>query len=198
MLPVDRTNCRIETVTQNTNIQTARKRKLSQNLFGDSSDDEKFLESGPDDQCCCDSSKLSQNNYTVSLRSGREKTHNKIQANKMDESSFPLRNTSNNCNIKKVCKIQEVTVKPMDKNSRCNVQNTSEYFKDTQRDMPSSGNCTTKVIRQTVADTVVKHLMPFYKEKRIASRDLFKLLARQLAHHLLEHYSTGKLIWNHV
>jgi hypothetical protein len=198
MLPVDRTNCRIETVTQNSNTQTARKRKLSQNLFGDSSDDETFLESGPDDRFCSDSNKMSQNNYTVSLKSGRDMKRNKIQANKMDRSSFPLRNTSNNYNIKKVYKMQELTDKSVNKNSRCNVQNTSENFKDTQRDMPGSGNHTTKVNRQTVADTVVKHLMPFYKEKRIASRDLFKLLARQLAHHLLEHYSTGKLIWNHV
>lgn len=198
MLPVDMTNCRIETVTQNSNIQTARKRKSSQILFGDSSDDETYLESGPDDQCCCDSNKLSQNNDTVSLKLGRHKTHNEIQANKMDKSSFPLRNTSNKRNIKKRRKMQEVTVSPMDKNSRCNVQNISENFKDTQRDVSSSGNCITKVIRQTVADTVVKHLMPFYKEKRIASRELFKLLARELAHHLLEHCSTGKLIWNHV
>jgi hypothetical protein len=121
-----------------------------------------------------------------------------MQTNKMDKSSLPLKNTHNNCNIKEVCQMQDVTFKSVNKSSRCKVQNTSENVKDKQQEMQSNGNYTTKVNRQTVADTVVKHLMPFYKEKRIASKDLFKLLARQLAHHLLEHYSTGKFICNDV
>jgi hypothetical protein len=192
MLPVDRINCKIETVAQNRNKQTQRKRKLSQDLFGDSDDDGTFLESEPDHQSYSDNSHLSQNNYTVSLKSGRDVTHSKIYKSKMDKSLLPFRNTSNDCNI------QEVTVKSMNKSSRFNVQSTSENFKDMQQELPNSGNAAVKVNRQTVADTVVKHLMPFYNEKRIASRDLFKLLARQLAHHLLEQCSTGKLICNDV
>lgn len=198
MLPVERTNCRMETVTQNSNKQTARKRKLSQDLFGDTSDEEMFLESEPDDQNCSNSNKLSPKKHTVSLNSGRDMKHNNMQTNKMDKSSLPLKNTHNNCNIKEVCQMQDVTFKSVNKSSRCKVQNTSENVKDKQQEMQSNGNYTTKVNRQTVADTVVKHLMPFYKEKRIASKDLFKLLARQLAHHLLEHYSTGKFICNDV
>ncbi|PNF16125.1 hypothetical protein B7P43_G03266 [Cryptotermes secundus] len=192
ILPVERTNCRIETVTQNSNEQTARKRKLSQDLFGDPSDEEMFLDSEPDDWNCSNSNKLSQKKPAVSLNSGRDVKRNKIHTNKMDKMSLPLKNTDNNCNIKKVCQEQEVTFKSVNKSPRCNVQNMSENVKDKQQEMQSSGNYITKVNRQTVADTVVKHLMPFYKEKRIASRDLFKLLARQLAHHLLEHYSTDE------
>lgn len=43
-----------------------------------------------------------------------------------------------------------------------------------------------EISRQDIADKVVKYLMPFYKRKRIVSREIFKFLARVIAHKLLE------------
>lgn len=186
-----KTNHGKKTMTENCK-QTEKKRKQSQSLLGDKSDDEMCLELVPGDQR---GSKHNNLSLSVSLKPERDSslTHDKVQTNKMDKLSFPLKNTSNNYNIKEVCEVQEVTFTPVNKSSKYhNVQNTSEHLKDKQDDMQSNDNDTAKVSRQIVADTVVKHLMPFYKEKRIASRDLFKLLARQLAHHLLEHCRTGK------
>ncbi|XP_046390769.1 ATP-dependent DNA helicase Q5-like [Ischnura elegans] len=39
--------------------------------------------------------------------------------------------------------------------------------------------------KKKVADWVVKYLMPFYTQQKISSRDLFKLLARKMSHHVL-------------
>ncbi|XP_071446545.1 ATP-dependent DNA helicase Q5-like isoform X2 [Hetaerina americana] len=39
--------------------------------------------------------------------------------------------------------------------------------------------------KKKVADWVVKYLMPFYTQQKITSRDLFKLLARKMSHHVL-------------
>ncbi|CAH1403089.1 unnamed protein product [Nezara viridula] len=39
--------------------------------------------------------------------------------------------------------------------------------------------------KKVVSDTVVKHLMPYYKAKKICSRDTFKLLARKIVHKLV-------------
>ncbi|XP_076032848.1 uncharacterized protein LOC143020362 isoform X2 [Oratosquilla oratoria] len=39
--------------------------------------------------------------------------------------------------------------------------------------------------KKQIADWMVKHLMPFYKQSRIGSKDIFKLLARQLSHHFV-------------
>lgn len=187
-----KTNHGKETMTENCNKETEKKRERSQDIFADSGDDEMCLELVPSGQRGSKHNKLSLSKHSASLKPERDSslTQDKVQANKMDKLSFPLKNKSNNCNIKKVC---QVTFKPLNKSSRYhNIQNTSENLKDKREDMQSNGNDAVKVNRQTVADTVVKHLMPFYKEKRIASRDLFKFLARQLAHHLLEHCSTGK------
>nr|CAD7403792.1 unnamed protein product [Timema poppensis] len=40
--------------------------------------------------------------------------------------------------------------------------------------------------RKVVADRVVKYLMPFYKRDRIATRELFKMLARHLVHQMFD------------
>ncbi|GLG96231.1 Uncharacterized protein GBIM_03048 [Gryllus bimaculatus] len=54
--------------------------------------------------------------------------------------------------------------------SKSELENSSSFGKD----------------RQDVAEKVVKHLMPFYRKKRIVSKELFKCLARVIAHKLLE------------
>jgi hypothetical protein len=191
-----KTDCKQKTVTQDkSNKVTTKKRKRSQNLFGESSDDDDdmFQELEPN----CNQSSL--NTHTVSLKSERDcsLTCNQIQTNTMDRSLLALNNRSNSCNIKKVCQVQEVPLKPVSQSSRYKVKNHSECLKDEQEDVQSNGTSAVKHSRQSVADTVVKHLMPFYKEKRIASRDLFKFVARQLAHHLQEHCSTGTCFhWN--
>jgi len=180
-----KTECKQKTVTQNKSNQvTGKKRKRSQDLFGDSSDDDMFLELEPN---------LSK---TSPLKPERDcsLTCNQVQTNTVDRSLLPLNNKSKSCNIKKVCHVQQVTFKPVSQILRCNVQNNST---DEQEEVQSNGAGTVKLSRQSVAETVVKHLMPFYKEKRIASRDLFKFLARQLAHHLRERHSTGTCChWN--
>ena len=182
-----KTECKQKTVTQDkSNKVTANKRKRSRDLFGDSSDDDMF--------------ELEPNfNKTASLKPERDcsLTCNQVQPNTVDRSLRPLNNKSNSCNIKKVCHMQQVTFKPVSQILRGNIQNNSECLTDEQEEVQSNGAGTVKLSRQSVAETVVKHLMPFYKEKRIASRDLFKFLARQLAHHLREHHSTGTCChWN--
>jgi len=187
-----KTECKQKTVTRDeSNKVAARKRKRSRDLFGDSSDDDDdddmFIELEPDF------------NKTVSLKPEQDcsLTCNQAQTNTVDRSLLPLNNKSNTCNIKKVCHMQQVTFKPVSQILRCNVQNNSECVTDEQQEVHSNGAGTVKLSRQSLAETVVKHLMPFYKEKRIASRDLFKFLARQLAHHLREHHSTGMCYyWN--
>jgi hypothetical protein len=188
LFTVLKTNHKKETVTESCNKQTVKKRKRSQDLFGDSSDDEIFLDAGANDQSS-NSNMLPLSKDDASQEPERDSTltHKKTQTNKVDKSSPHLRNTNTNCQVK------EVTLKPVNRSLRYSVQNISECPKDKQ-DVQSSSNGTTRVNRQAVADIVVKHLMPFYKEKRIASKDLFKFVARQLAHHLLEHYSAGKLV----
>lgn len=179
--------CKQKTLTQDkSNKVTAKKRKRSRDLFGDSSDDDMF--------------ELEPNfNKTASLKPEQDcsLTCNQVQTDKVDRSLLPLNNKSNSCIIKKMCHVQQVTFKPVSEILRGNVQNHSECLADEQEEVQSNGAGTVKLSRQSVAETVVKHLMPFYKEKRIASRDLFKLLARQLAHHLREHRSTGTFCyWN--
>lgn len=178
----------LKTVTRDkSNKVTANKRKRSQDLFGDSSDDDMFLELGPNF------------NKTASLKPERDcsLTCNQVQTNMVDRSLLPLNNKSNSCNIKKVCHVQQVTFQPVSQILRCNIQNNSECLTDEREEVQSNGAGTVKLSRRSVAETVVKHLMPFYKERRIASRDLFKFLARQLAHHLQEHDSTGTCChWN--
>jgi hypothetical protein len=196
-LAVVKTSHGKEAMTENCNKETKKKRKQLQKLFGDSSDDEMLQEILSSDQNGSKVNKLSLIKHSASLKPETDSslTHKERHSNKMDKLSLPLKNTSNNCNVKKICKVQEVTFKPVKGSSRyLDVQNTSEHLSDKLEDMQSNGNAIVRADRQTVADTVVKHLMPFYKEKRITSRDLFKLLARQLAHHLLEQCSTGKLI----
>ena len=182
------TECKQNTVTQNmSNKVTAKKRKRSRDLFGDSSDDDMFLELEPNF------------NQTASLRPERDcsLTCKQVQTNTVDRSLLPLNNKSNSCNIKKVCHMQQVILKPVSQSLRYNIQNHSECLTDKQEEVQSNGAGTVKLSRQSVAETVVKHLMPFYKEKRIASRDLFKFLARQMAHHLRERCSTGTCFhWN--
>jgi hypothetical protein len=180
--------CKQKTVTRDkSNKVTAKKRKRSRDIFGDSSDDDMFLELEPN------------SNKTASLKPERDcsLTCNQVQTNTVDRSLLPLNNKSNSCHIKKICHMQQVTFKPVSQILRFNVQNNSECLTDELEEVQSNGAGTVKLSRQSVAETVVKHLMPFYKEKRIASRDLFKFLARQLAHHLREHHSTGMCChWN--
>lgn len=189
-----KTDCKQTIGTQDKSNEVAtKKRKRSQDLFGDGSDDDMFLELEPN----CNQSFL--NTHTASLKTERDcsLTCNQIRTNTMDRSLLPLSNRSNSSNIKKVCQVQEVTFRPVSQHSIYNVKNRSECLKDKQEDVQSNSTGTMKLSRQSVADSVVKHLMPFYKEKRIASRDLFKFLARQLAHHLQEHCSTGTCFhWN--
>lgn len=47
-----------------------------------------------------------------------------------------------------------------------------------------------------VASLVVKLLMPYYKKKKISSRDLFKITARHIVHQLLAIQVTGKITLN--
>jgi len=178
-----KTECKQKTVTRNkSNKVTAKKRKRSQDLFGNSSDDDMFLELEPN------------LNKTASLKPERDcsLTCNQVQTNTADRSLLLLNNKSKSCNTKKVCHIQQVMFNPVSQILRYNVQNNSECLTDEQEEVQSNGAGTVKLSRQSIAETVVKHLMPFYKEKRIASRDLFKFLARQLAHHLQEHHSTDE------
>uniref|UniRef100_A0A1B6IWM1 DNA 3'-5' helicase n=1 Tax=Homalodisca liturata TaxID=320908 RepID=A0A1B6IWM1_9HEMI len=48
-----------------------------------------------------------------------------------------------------------------------------------------SKNSPSKKEKEKVSDTVIKFLMPFYKQKRIADKDLFKYLARTLVHKVI-------------
>ncbi|CAG2064828.1 unnamed protein product [Timema podura] len=55
--------------------------------------------------------------------------------------------------------------------------------------LPARAEGRTKVSpqdRKVVADRVVKYLMPFYKRDRIATRELFKMLARHLVHQMFD------------
>lgn len=45
---------------------------------------------------------------------------------------------------------------------------------------------TVKYDKNSLTNTVIKHLMPHYKAKKIASKDLFKLVARQIVHRILK------------
>lgn len=185
-----KTDCRQKAVMQDkSNKVTPKKRKQSRDIFGDSSDDEIFRGLAPS----CNQPFV--DTHTASLKSKRDSSlrHNQIQTNTMDRSLLPLNNRNNSCSSKKACKVKEVMFKPVSQSLRYNIQSSSECPKDMQEDVQSNGTGSVKFSRQSVADIVVKHLMPFYKEKRIASRDLFKFVARQLAHHLQEHCSTGNL-----
>ncbi|XP_014289511.1 ATP-dependent DNA helicase Q5 [Halyomorpha halys] len=61
-------------------------------------------------------------------------------------------------------------------------QNQESINKQKIADAASRGRYREKKV---VSDTVVKHLMPYYKAKKICSRDTFKLLARKIVHKLV-------------
>lgn len=50
---------------------------------------------------------------------------------------------------------------------------------DTRKEKPD------KMSKQKLTDEVIKNLMPFYKKQRIASKDLFKYLARTVVHKIM-------------
>lgn len=43
--------------------------------------------------------------------------------------------------------------------------------------------------RKVVADTVVKALSPYYKSKRVCSKELFKKFAKKLSEHVMSNWS---------
>ncbi|KAG8224045.1 hypothetical protein J437_LFUL001122 [Ladona fulva] len=57
--------------------------------------------------------------------------------------------------------------------------------KTTSKEKPQSKSSDSSVNKKKVADWVVKYLMPFYSQQKIASRELFKVLARNMSHHML-------------
>lgn len=64
-----------------------------------------------------------------------------------------------------------------------------EHFKEKRKDKEDPSKKSEKV---DVASLVVKLLMPYYKKKKISSRDLFKITARHIVHQLLAIQITGK------
>ena len=189
---------------ENFKIHSPKKRKLSRDLFGDSDDElpdvssKKVSDSIPElfGECSrkferkekrnlkekeFSSLKIPNNNCNIKkgkeVNSGssaamlfsdsrKEKTHQK------EKVPLPLKNTSNNCNVKKVCvNVMPVKQKPEDELKKAD-------------DSP--------MLKKDLAQRVVAYLMPFYGEKRIASKDLFKYLARKMTHHLESLHMIGK------
>lgn len=66
---------------------------------------------------------------------------------------------------------------------------SGEHFKEKRKDKEDPSKKYEKV---DVASLVVKLLMPYYKKKKISSRDLFKITARHIVHQLLAIQITGK------
>lgn len=67
-----------------------------------------------------------------------------------------------------------------------------EHFNEKRQDKEDPSKKTEKV---DVASLVVKLLMPYYKKKKINSRDLFKITARHIVHQLLAIQITGKIYY---
>ena len=83
------------------------------------------------------------------------------------------------------------TDKPHRKESKHRSKNDANKNKETT---------TKKTEKVDLAGLVVKLLMPYYKKKKISSRDLFKTTARHIVHQLLAIQVTGKLqqyLWAH-
>ncbi|XP_062514498.1 ATP-dependent DNA helicase Q5-like isoform X2 [Corticium candelabrum] len=57
---------------------------------------------------------------------------------------------------------------------------------------PVEDKAARNVVQQEVAKVVVRVLSPYYANKQIATKDLFKALARKITHLLLERESTGQ------
>lgn len=66
----------------------------------------------------------------------------------------------------------------------------AEHLNEKKLDKEDPSKKTEKV---DVASLVVKLLMPYYKKKKISSRDLFKITARHIVHQLLAIQITGKI-----
>lgn len=64
--------------------------------------------------------------------------------------------------------------------------------KKEKHDKKKEGNVAKKTEKVDVASLVVKLLMPYYKNKKITNRDLFKITARHIVHQLLAIQVTGK------
>ncbi|KAJ9599786.1 hypothetical protein L9F63_026364, partial [Diploptera punctata] len=95
-----------ESIAENSKNHIPKKMKISHDLFGDSDDDI------PDDKVKHRHEKGSHNKH--SLASGSVKSESKEKTNVKEAKSIPLRNASNNCNVKKVC--GPVTPEKMDSN----------------------------------------------------------------------------------
>lgn len=67
-----------------------------------------------------------------------------------------------------------------------------EPFNEKRQDKEDPSKKSEKV---DVASLVVKLLMPYYKKKKISSRDLFKITARHIVHQLLAIQVTGKIYY---
>ncbi|KAM3964263.1 recQ5 helicase [Aphomia sociella] len=65
---------------------------------------------------------------------------------------------------------------------KANIDENKKHKKDTSKKNPKKEKKAEKV---DLAELVVKLLMPYYKKKKINSRDLFKITARHIVHQLL-------------
>lgn len=81
----------------------------------------------------------------------------------------------NRSNSGQVCSLPSLPV--TQENSTCRVTSASV---SSMKEGPSYEN------KKQVADWVVKHLMPHYKNDGISGKDLFKSLARQMSHNMVE------------
>ncbi|RZF40095.1 hypothetical protein LSTR_LSTR002498 [Laodelphax striatellus] len=66
-------------------------------------------------------------------------------------------------------------------------ESSSKYKRTKETKQKTTEDASNKIDspKKEMSDTVIKYLMPFYKEKKIASKDLFKYLARTLVHKAL-------------
>ncbi|PSN39325.1 hypothetical protein C0J52_23599 [Blattella germanica] len=176
-------------VSNNTDVSKSKKRKLSEDLFGDC--DNKVIPTSfsSEEKGKCVSQQTMKDEFGSQKLIRSDKVHKGRNLNKDNEESLPLKNSSNNCNVKTVNIKKYITKTEKD----CTHQKTDFVVQKVDVNTEKSehnnvGNSVNppKDKRQNIADCVVKYLMPFYKEQRIASRELFKHLARQIAHHLLE------------
>ncbi|XP_069690832.1 ATP-dependent DNA helicase Q5-like isoform X2 [Periplaneta americana] len=180
-----KTVVKTEPATESYNKSNEKKRKWSQTLFGESSDDE--ITDKTKSKTKRDRVRDIKSNFSLS----------KLQANKEDSSSLCLKNTNSSCISKRVSVVEEDGSASTNFSVRHNKSQTSMKLTKEEQNTSQNGSTanesgTVRLNKQAIADTVVKHLMPFYKEKKIASRDLFKFLARQVAHHLEEVKNTDE------
>lgn len=153
-----------------------RKRKLMDDIFGELEHQEV---SSPIPTKRFKSEKHEITNKHLGLQP-KEKKNNYPQKNSKIISDDPVKVDNSSSSPRKYSPVKQSEVIPYSPTSKDSVKSVAE-----SAEKPNNLKTKSPNKKEQVSDIVVKFLMPFYKQKMIADKDLFKYLARAVVHEVI-------------